>query len=317
MINRLERYTQALSVLPPSGGGGCHSALLGVATRGILADQPDAQIFNDLRTHIRGERTVTDREILDAIARARQDTRPPGKLPGTPCTLTPKPRAKVKPEYLQALIRAGREMDEPALFDRSAIRLDGDAVNDGLLLLEALYRPSDVLFIGDRYSTTVRTVQDWLGYMSKNGSRDLPHIIPNPLTGRQHAKADGGLSYRCDNAVKDFRFAMAEFDSLSRDDQLAFWAAVPLPVAALIDSGGKSIHAWIQMPAGIRTAADWELQVERNLYQQLLIPLGVDPACRNEARLSRFPGHYRSEKGAFQRLLYLNPEPLPRPIISG
>jgi hypothetical protein len=222
----------------------------------------------------------------------------------------------VKPDYLHTVIAAGRGIDEPALFDRSKIRPDGDAVNDGLLLLETLYGPDDVLFLGERFSTAVRTVREWIEFIGKRGSRDLPHVIPNPLTGEQHPRADGGLSYRCDQAVKAFRFAMVEFDNLSRDDQLAFWAAIPLPVAALIDSGGKSIHGWIKLPDQIRTAADWEKHVETGLYQRLLIPLGVDPACRNEARLSRFPGHYRADKGAFQRLLYLDPDPLPGPIIS-
>jgi hypothetical protein len=40
-----------------------------------------------------------------------------------------------------------------------------------------------------------------------------------------------------------------------------------------------------------------------------LCPLGCDPACRNESRLSRLPGHFRREKNAWQRLLYLNPDP--------
>ncbi len=312
MTTRLEKYTHALGVLPPSGGGGCHTALLGVATRGVLAGMTDAQIFTDLRRHVRGERPVTDREIIDAIARARKDSDPSGASRA----FAPTPRAKVKPDYLQALIAAGRNVDERALCERSRIMPDGDAVNDGLLLLDTLYDPTDVLFIGERYDTTVRTVAEWIGFIGRNGSRGLPHIIPNPLTGDQHTRADGGLSYRCDQAVKSFRFAMVEFDNLSRDDQLAFWAAVPLPVAALIDSGGKSIHGWIRLPAQILTAADWEKHVETDLYQRLLIPLGVDPACRNEARLSRFPGHYREEKGSFQRLLYLDPNPPPRPILS-
>lgn len=311
-MTRIEKYTHALTALPPSGGGGCHTALLGVATRGVLVGVTDEQIFSDLRRHIRGERTVTDREILDAIARARKDSDPSGASR----VFTPPPSAKVKPEYLQSVIGAGRGIGEPELLERSKIKPDGDAINDGLLLLETLYGPDDVLFLGERFSTTVRTVRDWIEFIGKNGSRDLPHIIPNPLTGNQHTRADGGLSYRCDNAVRAFRFAMVEFDNLSRDDQLAFWAAIPLPVAALIDSGGKSIHGWIKLPASIRTAADWQRYVENDLYQRLLIPLGVDPACRNEARLSRFPGHYRADKGAFQRLLYLDPDPPPGPILS-
>jgi hypothetical protein len=271
-MTRIEKYETSLNSLPPSGGGGCHAALLGIATRGIHAGLQDRQIFSDLRRSIHGTRTVPDREINEAIDRARKDTDPSGK-PVRACAC--KPRPEVKPEYLQKLLETGRGVQESDLPERSKIRLDGEAINDGRLVLETLCSPSDILFLGERYDTTVKPVSEWISFLEENGSRNLPHIIPNPLTGSRHEKADGGLSYRCDNAVRDFRFAMVEFDNLSRDDQLAFWGTVPLPIAALIDSGGKSIHGWIRVPAEIRTAADWTQHVENGLYQQLLIPLGV------------------------------------------
>lgn len=314
-MNIKERYQTKLESLPPSGGGGCHGALLGAANCGVMAGIKDEQIFNDLHDHVHGTRPISDQEINAAIARARMDHDPSGQPAGTFRSLAAKPRPKVKSEYLQALIKEGLGFDVSALLSRSKVQID-ETMGDGLLLLETLYKPDDALFLGERTSTRVRSVSEWIKLIEKFGSRSLPHIIPNPLTGRRHEKAGGGLSYRCDNAVKDFRYAMAEFDNLSRADQLAFWAAVPLPVAALIDSGGKSIHGWIKLPAGVRTADDWEQTVEINLYGKLLIPLGVDPACKNEARLSRFPGHYREEKDAFQELLYLDPDPSSQPIMK-
>jgi hypothetical protein len=107
---------------------------------------------------------------------------------------------------------------------------------------------------------------------------------------------------------------MAEFDDISRADQLAFWATIPLPIAALIDSGGKSIHALIAVQ-GIANCAEWQRRIEDDLYARYLVPLGVDPACRNEARLSRLPGHLRDGE-TWQRLLYLNPTPMSQPLIS-
>jgi hypothetical protein len=107
--------------------------------------------------------------------------------------------------------------------------------------------------------------------------------------------------------VKAFRFAVAEFDGMSREDQLRFWWAVNLPVSALIDSGGKSLHAWIRID-GVDTADQWADLVEGRLFGTYLIPLGCDAACRNEGRLSRLPGHFRTEKGHWQRILYLAPE---------
>ena len=123
----------------------------------------------------------------------------------------------------------------------------------------------------------------------------------NPAPG----KADPAkLTYRGDNCIAAFRYCVVEFDGLPLEDQLRFWMGVNLPVAALITSGGKSVHGWLRV--NVPDAAAWEAQV-RPLYHTRLIPLGVDGACANPARLSRLPGHYREDKGARQRLLFLDP----------
>ena len=103
---------------------------------------------------------------------------------------------------------------------------------------------------------------------------------------------------------------------MAREDQEAFWFTVIcdklMPVAALIDSGGKSIHAWLRVDLPDRDA--WDKLVRHELYgeQGRLTRLGADRACCNPARLSRLPGHYRrdtaDDPGRWQRLLYLNPD---------
>ena len=119
------------------------------------------------------------------------------------------------------------------------------------------------------------------------------HIIPNPLTGEQGQTKDGKPSYRADSCVARFRFAMVEFDTMPRGEQIQFWAGVKLPVVALIDSGGKSIHGWIRIDAA--NADEWTQRVEGKLFDTLAA-VGADGTCKNEARLSRMPGHLRTEK---------------------
>jgi hypothetical protein len=174
------------------------------------------------------------------------------------------------------------------------------------LLIEALYETEDVLFKGSTYDRGVNTSDGWLATFAA-GRKVPPHVIPNPLTGELGATKNGRQSLRSDECVKAFRFAVAEFDEMPREDQLRFWWAVDLPVCALIDSGGKSLHAWIRIDE-IETADEWTDLVEERLFRHYLTPLGCDAACRNEARLSRLPGHFREEKGRWQRLLYLAPE---------
>ena len=68
-----------------------------------------------------------------------------------------------------------------------------------------------------------------------------------------------------------------------------------MPISALIDSGGKSIHAWVRVDAPDRK--EWEAR--RDLIYNL-IP-GIDPKNKNPARFSRLPGAFRN--GCPQRLL--------------
>ena len=88
-----------------------------------------------------------------------------------------------------------------------------------------------------------------------------------------------------------------------------FWGAAlnELPVVALIDSGNKSLHAWIRVP-DVHTFEEWKIKIEQKFFEQCLKPLGIDTACKNPSRMSRLPGCIRKETGRWQRLLYLNPE---------
>nr|HPR03448.1 hypothetical protein [Deltaproteobacteria bacterium] len=183
------------------------------------------------------------------------------------------------------------------------------------LILSTLYAPDDLVFIGEKHQEgilgdTIRPVSEWISYF-QGGGKTGPHIIPNPLTGIPGPKKSGdGETLRGDLTVKAYRYCVVEFDNLSREDQIKFWSAARLPIVALIDSGGKSIHAWLQVSKldEVRTLDEWDEQIKVRLYEKLLIPLGVDPQCKNASRLSRLPGHFRSEKNSMQRLLWLSNE---------
>jgi len=64
-MNTQGKYQQSLTSLPPSGGGGCHTALLGVANHGVYAGIDPQQIHDDIRQHIHGTRQVPDSEIRE------------------------------------------------------------------------------------------------------------------------------------------------------------------------------------------------------------------------------------------------------------
>jgi hypothetical protein len=133
------------------------------------------------------------------------------------------------------------------------------------------------------------------------------------MTGREGTTKNGKPSFRSDNTVKAYRFCIVEFDDLPRESQISFWSAAQLPVVCLIDSGGKSIHAWldVQKLVKVNSPIDWTTHIKNRLYDRNLTPMGVDSSCSNPSRLSRLPGHYRKEKGAYQRILWLSAEGRP------
>lgn len=286
----------ALAQMPPPGGNGCHPHLLRCANLAKLAGLEPEEAAARIRAAIpAGKRPVTDRELADAIRKAyRSDYTPTGR---------PRQPRRNWPAILAGIIQAGLGTTEEDFRRSSPIAVPTDQTAQAVLTLASLYREDEYLFLGDRYDRPVRKVRDWLEAIRSFGPA-WPHIIPNPVSGREGETKDGRTSYRSDTCIAAFRFAVVEFDGLSPEHQLAFLAAVKMPIALIVFSGGRSYHAWVKV--AIADATEWETRIERRLFAQMLQPLGVDAACKNEARLSRLPGHSRG--GQIQRLIYLNPE---------
>lgn len=300
----LDRYHDELRNMPASGGGGCHTAMLRVANFGRLASISPHQIAQDIAAHVHGARRVTANEITATVnkAFASQSTYTPHI---NMRTATPSPQVDGA-KLLAGIVARGADFSEADLWESSPVRIDWPPEQDAVEILRRLYAPTERLFIGTRYDAGVEhvlSVAEWLTRFER-GAAIPEHIIPNPLTGELGTTKDGKPSYRADDCVAQFRFAVVEFDDMPRDQQIRFWAGVKLPVVALLDSAGKSVHGWIRIDAA--DAADWQRRVECKLFA-MLTAIGADGACKNEARLSRMPGHYRTEKSRWQRVLYLNP----------
>ena len=314
--------------MPHSGGGGLHTALLRMANLGVLAGLSREQVFADLRANVQGTRRVSDAEIWQAINKAFDERGQAGR------GIKPEPqwRDVVRPaidalKMHTAIKHRGDGAQEADLVALSPIKPSEHFYCQNDQLLMEVFDQDDLLFTGERFDTggpnNLQPVSAWLKD-SLAGAYASPHICPNPLTGKPGLTKDGRPSMRCDDCVKDHRFCVVEFDSKpavlrgpaeavepwAREEQIRFWAgalAFGWPIAALIDSGGKSIHGWIQVNA--KDASDWNVRVRGELFDRFLVPMGADGACCNPSRLSRLPGHQRSETGRWQRLLYLNPNP--------
>jgi hypothetical protein len=308
----IEKYEAKLKAIPAPGGAGCHVALLGVADSGVMAGVNENQIFKDIQANIpNGGRKVPDREIQSAIKTAVLRFGGNQSVQFMPPVPKPKRDVDGSKRFLQ-IVNQFAGVQEVDLWEASPMRLDEEPGPwDAITALSELYKPDDILFVGDVYQRNVFTVTDHIAAI-KSGIKTEAHIIPNPMTGAIGKTKDGSESFRCDATIADFRFAIVEFDNATRNQQVCFWysmiAKKVFNIAALIDSGGKSIHAWVRV--NLKTEADWDKYVRGEIYDQdrgLMAIMGADRSCQNPSRLSRLPGHYRKEKNAWQRLLYLNP----------
>lgn len=92
--------------------------------------------------------------------------------------------------------------------------------------------------------------------------------------------------------VTAFRYALIESDTLPIPEQDAMYRKLELPIAALVHSGGKSLHAIVHIDA--ENFDEYRKRVEF-LYGFLeKNGLEIDKQNRNPSRLSRMPGATRN-----------------------
>lgn len=110
-----------------------------------------------------------------------------------------------------------------------------------------------------------------------------------------------GKGVRNEN-VTDFKYALVESDCMAIDKQNEIIRQLELPVACLVYSGGKSVHAIVHIDAGnydeYRKRVDYLYDICRKNG------LEIDQQNRNPSRLSRLPGVTR--KGKKQYLIDTN-----------
>ena len=103
-----------------------------------------------------------------------------------------------------------------------------------------------------------------------------------------------------DDSVAVFRHVLVEFDTRPKDEQFAIFKQSQLPISAIIDSGGKSLHAWVRVDA--KDYEDWK--VRRKQVFDYLSDYEPDEMTKNPSRWSRLGGVFRGEHE--QRIVALN-----------
>ena len=105
-----------------------------------------------------------------------------------------------------------------------------------------------------------------------------------------------GKGVRNEN-VSDFRYALVESDGMEIEKQNAILRELELPIAALVHSGRKSLHAIVRIDATDYTEYRKRVDYLYDVCQKNGIK--VDTQNRNPSRLSRMPGVERAGRKQF------------------
>lgn len=108
-----------------------------------------------------------------------------------------------------------------------------------------------------------------------------------------------GKGVRNDN-VTEYRYALVESDELPYEKQLPMIREMNLPCAAVVTSGGKSVHAVVRIDAGTDFAL-YRRRVEELYAYCRRCGFAPDTQNKNPSRLSRMPGLVRG--GQLQALV--------------
>lgn len=105
-----------------------------------------------------------------------------------------------------------------------------------------------------------------------------------------------------DANVTSFRYTLVESDTLDVERQAAIYAELELPIAALVHSGKKSLHAIVRVDAKDKEEYRDRVHFLHEVCKKNGLP--IDTQNKNASRLSRMPGIMRA--GRKQHLVAVN-----------
>ena len=307
----------------PKAGGGVHRFLITAANwcRRQKQTKADAETFLENATRDCG-RTVTPREIADAVAKAYGLQR---YKPTAGWTAVDRAWPKSNLEQIEAIVSRGGGLAD--LWECSPIRFDDDAPHTSQIL-EALFPgPESLLCFGayanGRNGETEHATRP-RGLWTRPDAWEL--IVPNPMTAVWGKTQVGKLSQHTLEATGPRRFLVIEcdFSIYARDGKTEteyaplirrlekerinvadMCAAVLLhlaeraPLALAVHSAGKSVHGWFYC------AGQPEDVVKAFMCRAVTI--GADTATWTRSQFVRMPDGLRGRKQR-QAVYFFNPE---------
>lgn len=222
------------------------------------------------------------------------------------------PETQFCPEKMGQLAAMVPFVDEHWLSDNSPVHPSNTSSSE---FLDHLYHPGESVLVFDDFQSQGQVLYQ-VGLpatqLLPGAGPDGVWFLSNPVDGKFHPNPRMGnkQSRRSEESVTSWRYLVLESDSAPALEWLRILVQLPLKIAAIYTSGGKSIHALIRVDAGSK--ADWD--DIRNNIQPVMGVLGADLNAMTAVRLTRLPGAMRGQN--HQQLLYLNPNPSGQPIAA-
>lgn len=358
LARRLQIAEQELGKIDPDGfctcpGSAKHTGRNGHKDCQFKADAT-ATVFclhTNCAAEIEAKNAIIRRRILEEEKGA--DRSPVRDLIGEGVAAPPvAPRKPKYPPYVQTCLesfasRCSRPVSLDWLAKRSPVPVPPEAMQGqetSLLFLNHLYQSGErVLVLSDYYSQGNFMWEAGGESVRLSDSREVPPVpsalpaagaegvwfLTNPVTGEfmiQPATPGGGAKWgrRHGDCITSWRFLLLESDTAPEELWLKVLCLLPLPIAAVFTSGGRSVHALVKVDA----ASKLEIDKIRDVLRQTLGPLGADCAALSAVRLARLPGclrlgkrdeagkYHRHPKPPLQRLVWLNPATDGTPIMD-
>jgi hypothetical protein len=160
------------------------------------------------------------------------------------------------------------------------------------------------LFPGDPWLCVGRSVREFetrrrSEWTARELSR-LSFIVPSPAISKSGMTQEGYESQHALTMFPTRKYLVFESDKCGKDEaaSVILWLATKWHLILVVDSGGKSLHAWFD--------AEGTHEDDLQKYFNDLIRLGADEAVKRPSQFVRLPDGLR-DNGNRQSIIYYNP----------
>jgi hypothetical protein len=307
---------------PPAAGSGVHQWLFATACLLHEAGYSTTAKLELLEQATRNVgRTVTKREIKGAVSDAEKKTRPIVEEPGKIIRFPGSEPAWPEPDYGHVYLLGKFGPGLYDLWEQSPLRYDDEA-DHCEEAIDILWPGNPLLCIGKTaYHFATRRREVWRGHLC-----ECQFIVPNPMLQVYGATQEGKKSEHAKVSVGRRCYLVTEFDiaPYSRNGQkitpwkllIDSWQeqeasvsdacaaailelAQLMPLALVVHSGGKSLHAWWRVFG--------KKESESRASMRQAVRLGADPKTFDPNQFVRLPGG-ALDNGRRQTIFYLDPK---------